>query len=585
MVMSKLNFTGAELLVKAFTKYGVRKAFGLLGGANLPVGDALYKSDIKFVAGIHEQTIGHVAEGYAKVTRKPSVLLVTSGPGATNCITPAYDAYVDGIPMVILSGQVPVPSIGTDAFQEAPSVGLFSHCTKWSGIIETVDDIPAKIKNAFEIASSGRPGPVHLALPKDVMSTMTSDVEICDLEPNKEPHPKSEDVDKLLSMIKKSKRPVIIAGHGCIGSSEQLRKFAIDNNIPVTTTLHGLGVFDECHQLSLKFHGMHGHPVANFAVHNADLIIAIGSRFDDRTTGGYNNYAPFASKNGGIVHIDICDKQIEKVKKLVSIGLSIRSGCENMLNCISDQLPLPDTSNWLNQIYEWRKEFSQYNIFENYSFDSDLIKTQCVIKEIDRQMKQREMYDVIFTHGVGNHLMMSAQFIDWRTPGCFQSSGSAGTMGVGVPFAIGAKHANPSSKVICIDGDGSFNMTYMELASAARDKIPIVIFIMNDRRQQMVHVWQNLFFEKRYIGTDNHNPDYKYIADAFGIDYISCKTKMQLEKAVGYALDHNDGPLIVDASVVPDICFPLVAPGKPLNKMLLENGQTDQIDISGLPPS
>jgi len=564
---------GKDAIIRSLINNKVDTIFGYSGGAILPAFDALYNTNIKYYMNRHEQGCGHSAEGYAKVTGKPGVVMTTSGPGVTNLITPLQDSYSDGVPLVVLTGQVPTSVIGTDAFQECPSIELTKPCTKWNYRISTVDEIEDVINEAFSISVSGRPGPVHIDLPKNLMMNKLDNVfrekPTSQLEkkllPKRIKNKYRIHLDHLVDLINNAKRPVILAGQGCNNYSELLTQFALKADIPVTTTLHALGVFDENLPNSLHMPGMHGSAYANYAIQDADLILSFGARFDDRIIGTVDGYAPKAREaeyvgTGGIFQFEI---EQEQIGKTIMPTKTFIGDCGQYLSYLSPRVDNSYRCEWSNKIKNLKKKYPF-----KYTKIPDKIKTQQVIEEISNQTSDRQ--DVYITTGVGNHQMMSAQFYKWTRPKQLLTSGWLGTMGVGVPFAVGAQIAMPDKTVICIDGDGSFNMTLTELGTIAEYNIPVKIAIMNDSRQQMVYVWQELFFDSNFISTTNHNPDYVALAKSFGLHAIECSHPDNLEEKVKEFIDY-DGPIIANFVVEPDKCFPLVPPGKNLHEMLLED--------------
>ena len=582
--LSTKPLLGSDIVINSLLKHKVDTIFGYNGGAILPIFDKLYDTDIKYIMNRHEQSSGHSAEGYAKVTGKPGIVITTSGPGVTNLITPLQDSYSDGVPMVVLTGQVPTSVIGSDAFQECNAIELTKPCTKWNYQVRDPGELEYIIDEAFRISLSGRPGPVHIDLPKDIISAevgsqktyLSDSIEVADYIKKDEINYK--DLDELCDIINKAEKVVIYAGQGSNNYSEVVRELAIKANIPVTTTLHAVGVFDEEHPLSLEMLGMHGSAYANYTIQDADLILAIGARFDDRTIGNKSGYAPKAREaektgSGGIFQFEISKKQVGKTIVPTKVFLG---DCGEYLRYMANKLKYNKRSRWISKISRWKKDYPFYYEKEN---ETD-IKTQQVIEEISNQTKNRD--DIIVTTGVGNHQMMACQFYKWRYPKRFISSGSLGTMGVGVPFSIGAQLAEPDKTIICIDGDGSFNMTMNELGTIAEYKLPVKIAIMNDSRQQMVYVWQELFFNSRIISTINHNPDYNKLAESFGIYNIVCDSQIDLEERVTEFIEYP-GPILANFIVKPDICLPLVAPGKNLDEMLLQD--IKNIKLEGLAPN
>ena len=586
------NYFGKDAIIKRLEYHKVDTIFGYGGGAILPLFDSLANSSISYYMNRNEQGSGHCAEGYAKITGKPGIVATTSGPGVTNLITPLQDSYSDGVPIIVLTGQVPTTAIGTDAFQECPAIDLTKPCTKWNYQLTSSNEIDNVIDEAFYIALSGRPGPVHIDIPKDIlMQAMVlndsipyhNDNKLIDNKWNHISKNTSNDnidlsfMNTLLDIIDKSKKPIIIAGQGCNNCSDKLRQFAIQSNIPVTTTLHGMGTFDENHSLSLDMLGMHGAAYANFAIQDADLILSFGSRFDDRIIGnkdGYGLKARQAEKSGtgGIFQFEIDNNQVGKT---ILPTRSFIGDCSLYLEYLCDHTKFKNRDNWLTKLDKWKKEYP-LQFIENPA----TIKTQQVIKTISDVVSDKD--DICITTGVGNHQMMTAQFYKWTQPRQLLTSGSLGTMGVGVPFAIGAQIAMPDKKIICIDGDGSFNMTLTELGTISEYNIPVKIAIMNDSRQQMVYIWQKLFFDSNFISTTNKNPDYVKLAESFGIHAIVCDNPNDLHSKADEFINY-DGPIIANFIVEPDICLPLVPPGNNLDDMILSNPENQKLD--GIAPN
>ena len=583
MVVRKYTTSGAEILVKRLKKHKCNNIFLYSGGANLSLLDEIKKQNVNHIMNINEQCSGHSATGYSKSSSKIGVVISTSGPGLTNLITPLLDAKNDSIPLIALTGQVPIKALGTNAFQEAPAIELMQHCTKKSTQIRHIKDIEYLIDEAYHITSDGKPGPVHIDCPKDIMAQLI-DIDLLNKISTKFTKPiyhkelELIKLEELIKLINISKKPVIIAGQGTNNCSTKLREFVIKSQIPITTTLHAMGVFDETHELSLHMLGMHGSAYANYTVQDADLIIAIGTRFDDRTTGNLKEYGLNAKQagldnKGGIVHINI---DTDEFNKIINTNINIKGDCSDNLSWLIKNIKPIDRTIWINKI----KKLKKLHPF-NYSLEhSEQIKTQSVIDMFYNKTKDRE--NVIVTTGVGNHQMMAAQFYRWKYPKRIITSGSLGTMGVGVPFAIGTQLANPDSLVFCLDGDGSFNMTCNDLATISKLNLPIKILIMNDGRQQMVHVWQKLFFNSNYIATDNFNPDYCKLADAFGIDSYKIETKSELDNIFEHIID-TDKPVLIDFKVTPDICLPLVPPGNSLSSMILK--LDEEKSMKGIVPS
>lgn len=481
---------GAQIVVEALLKEGVQAVFGYPGGTVLDIFDCIYESPIKFYLVRHEQAAAHAADGYARSTGKVGVCLATSGPGATNLVTGIATAHMDSIPMVALCGQVPIAMIGNDAFQEVDITGITRPITKHNYLVKNIDDLPVILKEAFYLASSGRPGPVLVDIPKNIQQMTTSvpypdTVNIRGYDPTYEGHIKQ--IEKVAHAIKKAKKPVIYAGGGVImsGASEELLKLVNKTNIPVTTTLLGLGCFPETHPLSLKMLGMHGTKYANFAIMETDLLISIGARFDDRITGKISEFAP----NAKIIHIDIDPSAISKN---VIVHIPVVGDALNVLKKLNAIVEPGDTKEWCETIIKWKKEYPL-----RYEDSDDVIKPQYVVEKIYETTKG----EALITTEVGQNQMWAAQFFTYSIPRQFLSSGGLGTMGYGFPAAIGAQVAHPDKVVFDIAGDGSIQMNIQELATAATYNLPVKIAVLNNNYLGMVRQWQELFYNRRYSST------------------------------------------------------------------------------------
>ncbi|KAI8379462.1 large subunit of biosynthetic type acetolactate synthase [Radiomyces spectabilis] len=585
---SFVGMSGGEIFHEMMLRHGVEHVFGYPGGAILPVFDAIHESEyFKFILPRHEQGAGHMAEGYARATGKPGVVLVTSGPGATNVVTAMADAQADGTPLVVFSGQVVTSAIGTDAFQEADVVGISRACTKWNVMVKDISELPRRINEAFTIATSGRPGPVLVDLPKDVTAGIlrrpiptksmipSRPVAI----PNTAIGAFTEDssaesaqiIKRAAELINKAKRPVIYAGQGVLGHADGpkvLTALANNGNIPVTTTLCGLGAFDELDPKSLHMLGMHGSCYANLAMQNADVIIALGARFDDRVTGRLDVFAPEAVKaanenRGGILHFEIMPKNINKV---VEATEAIEGDVTENLKALLPHIESSERKEWFDTIQGWKKDYPFY--YEPATSDDKKIKPQQVIAELNEQTLDKKD-KVIITTGVGQHQMWAAQYYRWRHPRTFITSGGLGTMGYGLPSAIGAKVAKPDHIVIDIDGDASFSMTAMELATAAEFNIGVKVLLLNNSFQGMVKQWQDLFYENRYSGTTMKNPDFVKLAEAMGIKALRVSKSSEISEKMAEFLAH-DGPVLLEAVVCKEEhLFPMVPAGRALHDFIV----------------
>ncbi|CAO3640525.1 unnamed protein product [Mucor hiemalis] len=585
---SFVGMSGGDIFHEMMLRHDVKHVFGYPGGAILPVFDAIHESEyFDFILPRHEQGAGHMAEGYARATGKPGVVLVTSGPGATNVVTAMADALADGIPLVVFTGQVPTTAIGTDAFQEADVVGISRGCTKWNVMVKDVAELPRRINEAFTIATSGRPGPVLVDLPKDVTAAVlkrpiptnamiparpttipNTAISAFTEEARSKPHPV---LMRAAELINNAKRPIIYAGQGVVGHPDGpkfLTALANDGNIPVTTTLQGLGSYDENDPKSLHMLGMHGSCYANLAMQNADVIIALGARFDDRVTGTVSEFAPEAAKaakenRGGILHFEIMPKNINKV---VEATQAIEGDVTENLKKLVPHIKSSPRKEWFDQIKSWKQSYPFF--YEKTTDDNEILKPQQLIEELDRQTK--DVKDkVIITTGVGQHQMWAAQYFNFTEPRQFITSGGLGTMGYGLPSAIGAKVAKPDHIVVDIDGDASFSMTAMELATAAEFNIGVKVLLLNNSFQGMVKQWQDLFYKERYSGTVMKNPDFVKLAEAMGVKGIRVTKASEVEAKMKEFLEH-DGPVVMDAVVCKkEVLFPMVPGGKPLHDFMV----------------
>jgi acetolactate synthase-1/2/3 large subunit len=594
----KREVTVAQAIYLTLQKCGIKEAFGFSGGAVLPLIDAFTDGTIPFYTCSNEQGAGHAAAAVGKTTGRPGLCVSTSGPGVTNVVTALSDALQDGAPFLLLTGQVPTTAMGTDAFQECPATAITRHSCKWNSVLMDPNQVVGVIEKAVKTMTSGRPGPVHIDIPKDILNTKVIYEDMKSPLPERPPPLQVNDQDILdaAERINRSAKPLIMVGQGANNCSAKIRELVQKGQFPVTTTLHGMGIMDERDPLSLKMMGMHGSAYANFAIQEASCLINLGWRFDDRTTGVIASYAPVAraasrTGDGGIIHCDIRRESLGRiVQPDVAFQADVADVIDKLLPLIKTPKELPtamavERDVWHRRVSGLKKD----NPFGYHALSDGRIKTQQAVEMINIVGSKLGLLDNSFiTTGVGNHQMMAAQFIDWTQPRQCVTSGSLGTMGVGLPFAIGAQVANPDSTVILIDGDGSFNMTCGELQTAARYNLPVKIAIMNDARQQMVWVWQKLFHGERYISTHNANPDYGMFAGSFGIGYHTVSDVKDLEKATEAWLT-APGPQFMDFKVVPDICLPMVAPGKGLQEMMLLQDHArlwgNEVEFTGMAPS
>ncbi len=548
--------TGAQIIVDTLIEEGVDTMFGYTGGVVLPLFDRLYDAPINFIVPRHEQGGCHMADAYARVSGKVGVVLATSGPGACNLVTGLATANMDSIPLVALTGQVRTELIGNDAFQEADTTGITRPVTKYNCIVKDVKDLARTIHEAFYIASTGRKGPVLIDLPVDVTVSKykadgPSEMDLPGYRVQTKGH--ARQITMAAKAINKSKQPVLYVGGGVISAnaSEELRALAEKANLPVTMTLLGLGSYDQTMPASLDMLGMHGSAYANYAVQECDLLIAVGARFDDRVTGKIATFAP----NAKIIHIDIDPTSISKN---VRVDIPVVGDAKEILKELAKEVEHHERKKWFGKIADWKKKHPF-----RYDRDSGTIKPQYVIEEICRQTKNK----AIVTTGVGQNQMWAAQFYRFIKPRQFISSGGLGTMGFGLPAAIGAQIADPKATVVDIDGDHSFNMTMTELSTAVEHQLPIKVAILNNGFMGMPRQWQELFYGKRYAMSSLANPDYATVAGALGAVGITVDKKADVPKAVEEMLDQKR-PCVVDFKVDrEENVWPMVPAGKSLDEM------------------
>ena len=561
--------SGADILVEALCDLGVEVVFGYPGGAVLPIYDAMFRSKrIRHILVRHEQAATHAAEGYARSTGKPGVVLVTSGPGATNAVTGITDALLDSIPMVVITGQVPTALIGTDAFQEADTVGITRHCSKHNYLVKDPARLGEVVHEAFHIATSGRPGPVVIDIPKDVqVATARYQKPGPIRHKTYRPQVKADQaqIEQLVDMLAAAERPILYTGGGIINSgpaaSQLLRELARITGAPVTSTLMGLGAFPASDPQWLGMLGMHGTYEANMAMNQADLVVALGSRFDDRVTGRLDAFSPNSRK----LHVDIDRSSVNKnVRVDLAIIADVGHALEDAVRIWkSRQHPKPDTTEWQRRIAGWRAVGCL-----SFPETGDAIMPQRAIRALYDATKARQP---IITTEVGQHQMWAAQHFGFEKPNKWLTSGGLGTMGYGLPAAIGAQLGNPGALVIDIAGEASIQMNIQELATATQYRLPVKIFILNNEYMGMVRQWQELTYESRYAESYSDSlPDFVKLGEAYGWKGILIEHRDQLEDGIAAMLDH-DGPVIVDCRVAKLAnCFPMIPSGAAHTDMILQ---------------
>ena len=575
------TITGAQALIRALEMENVDVMFGLPGGCILPAYDPLIESPIRHILVRHEQGAGHMAEGYAHVTGRPGVAMVTSGPAATNMVTPLCDAYMDSIPMVAITGQVGTSAIGTDAFQECDTVGITRSITKHNDLVMSADDLPLAIRQAFHIATTGRPGPTLVDIPKDVLTNSMkwhwpTDDEVADSLPGYKPvskgHPRM--IKEAAQLILKAQQPILYVGGGVLKAraASALRELAELTGIPVVTTLMARGAFPDDHPLCLGMPGMHGTAAAVTAMQKSDLLIALGSRFDDRVTGRVNSFAPHAK----IIHVDIDPAEQGKVRKPdVPIVGDCRLVIEEMIKAINDLLAEQkqvDITPWRSRVSGWQEQFP---LTYEASEEGGVLKPQYCLE----QLRDAAPEGTILVSGVGQHQMWSSQYWKFNEPYTWVNSGGLGTMGFSVPAAIGAKVGRPDKTVWAVDGDGCFQMTAQELVTASLERIPVKIAILNNSYLGMVRQWQEMFYEERYseVYLSQDTPNYVKWAEAMGCVGIRVDDQSEVASAIDKANSINDRPVVVDFRVdAGEKVFPMVAAGQSNDDLMLHPSQNSR---------
>ncbi|SCL20143.1 acetolactate synthase large subunit [Micromonospora inyonensis] len=573
--VTPLEVSGAGSLVRSLEALGVDVVFGIPGGAILPAYDPLYDSRVRHILVRHEQGAGHAATGYAQATGRVGVCMATSGPGATNLVTPIADAYMDSVPLVAITGQVPRPAIGTDAFQEADIQGITLPITKHNFLVQTPEEIPQVLAEAFHLAATGRPGPVLVDIPKDVLQAQTTfnwppTLDLPGYRPTLHPHGKQ--IREAARLMTGSRRPVLYVGGGVLkaGATEGLRRLAELTGIPVVTTLMARGAFPDSHAQHLGMPGMHGTVAAVYALQKSDLIVALGARFDDRVTGRLDSFAPGAT----VVHADIDPAEIGKSRTAdVPIVGDARQVIDELIGAVTVEHAAgrtADLTDWWAQLDDLRE---RYPLGYDEPVDGTLAP-QYVIKRLGEVVGP----DAIYVAGVGQHQMWAAQFISYEKPYTWLNSGGAGTMGYAVPAAMGAKVGKPDTVVWAVDGDGCFQMTNQELATCALEGIPVKIAIINNGNLGMVRQWQTLFYGERYsntdLGTHKHRiPDFVKLAEALGCVGLRCENAADVDKTIEAAMAIDDAPVVIDFVVGKDaMVWPMVAAGTSNDEIMFARG-------------
>ncbi|SFM05542.1 acetolactate synthase large subunit [Salibacterium qingdaonense] len=552
------EMTGASMLIQALARENVDVIFGYPGGANLTTYDEIYRTGMHHVLARHEQGAVHAAEGYARVSGNPGVCVVTSGPGATNVVTGIADAMIDSLPLVVITGQVATNAIGTDAFQEADVIGVTMPITKHNFQAREVEDLPRMIKEAFHIASTGRPGPVLIDLPKDIAAASgffnyNQPVELPGYQPTVIPN--KLQIKKLADAVSEADRPVVLTGAGVLHAhgSDELYDYITKQQLPVASTLLGLGAFPGTHELSLGMVGMHGTYTANMALHESDLLISIGARFDDRVTGALKHFAP----NAKVAHIDIDPAEIGKN---IETQIPVVGDAKEALRMLNEYNGTPgEFSEWKQQLQAWQEEYPLW-----YHEEKDFLKPQHLMEMIYEETKG----EAVVTTDVGQHQMWAAQYYKFDRPDCWVTSGGLGTMGFGFPAAIGAQFAAPDRQVVAVLGDAGFQMTAQEMSILQELNLPVKIILVNNASLGMVRQWQELFYEQRYSNSVFPiQPDFVKMAEAYNIKGWKIENPGDMQEVLREALAHS-GPVLMDCRVEKEEnVYPMIAPGKGHHEM------------------
>jgi acetolactate synthase-1/2/3 large subunit len=558
--------TGADAVLRSLEAEGVEVMFGLPGGAILPLYDAMARgTTVRHVLARHEQGAGHMAEGYARASGRVGVAVATSGPGATNLVTPIADAWMDSTPLVCITGQVRSHLIGTDAFQECDITGITIPIVKHSWLVQDVEELPHTLKAAFHVAQTGRCGPVLVDIPRDIQEAefdfvLPDSISLPGWKPPRRGH--TRQIAAAAHAVAAAERPILYVGGGALNAhaTDELRSLAEAARLPVVTTLMAKSAFPESHELHVGWPGMHGPKWSNWALNKADVIVAVGARFDDRVTGKLSAFAPGAT----IVHLDIDAAEISKIRHAdIPVVGPLRSVLVELERVLAGELQVGKTEPWLRQIAEWEEQFPL-----RYGDDNSILKPQRVLEALQELTAGRD--DMVWTTGVGQHQMWAMQYIQCDRPRTFITSGGLGTMGYGIPAAVGAKAARPDATVVCVDGDGCFQMTAQELATSVLEDLPIIVVIVNNGYLGMVRQWQDMFFDERFsqVNLTQTLPDYAALARAYGALGFTVENEEDLDVALREALA-SGRTCVVDARVDPrEHCFPMIPAGAAATDMV-----------------